>query len=66
MQAAVFGSGTPMLTRGLAETVLNWKLAHLKEDIDMYDRVDRQRLLNEAARVKLASPEACYWQFYLT
>lgn len=31
-QAAVFGSGTSRLTMGLAETVLNYKLAHREED----------------------------------
>jgi len=32
-QAAVFGSGTTRLTKGLAETVLNYKLAHRDEDV---------------------------------
>eukprot|EP00933_Yihiella_yeosuensis_P006880 TRINITY_DN11170_c0_g1_i1.p1 TRINITY_DN11170_c0_g1~~TRINITY_DN11170_c0_g1_i1.p1 ORF type:complete len:566 (+),score=163.28 TRINITY_DN11170_c0_g1_i1:73-1770(+) len=31
-QAAVFGSGTTRLTPGLADTVLNYKLAHREED----------------------------------
>eukprot|EP00928_Gymnodinium_smaydae_P088478 TRINITY_DN72560_c0_g1_i1.p1 TRINITY_DN72560_c0_g1~~TRINITY_DN72560_c0_g1_i1.p1 ORF type:complete len:564 (+),score=152.12 TRINITY_DN72560_c0_g1_i1:97-1788(+) len=31
-QAAVFGSGTPMLTAGLAETVLRYKLVHRDEE----------------------------------
>mmetsp|Transcript_30441 Transcript_30441/g.65554 ORF Transcript_30441/g.65554 Transcript_30441/m.65554 type:complete len:552 (-) Transcript_30441:113-1768(-) len=31
-QAAVFGSGTTRLTKGLAETVLSYKLAHRDED----------------------------------
>lgn len=31
-QAAVFGSGTTRLTKGLADTVLNYKLAHREED----------------------------------
>lgn len=31
-QAAVFGSGTTRLTPGLAETVLNYKLAHREEE----------------------------------
>ena len=30
-QAAVFGSGAPRLTPGLAETVLQYKLAHREE-----------------------------------
>eukprot|EP00922_Rhytidocystis_sp_ex-Travisia-forbesii_P064467 GHVS01095792.1.p1 GENE.GHVS01095792.1~~GHVS01095792.1.p1 ORF type:complete len:505 (-),score=93.93 GHVS01095792.1:218-1732(-) len=38
MQAAVFGSGSNTLTKGLAETVLNWKLAHLQEDVDTIAR----------------------------
>eukprot|EP00920_Eleutheroschizon_duboscqi_P029237 GHVT01070707.1.p1 GENE.GHVT01070707.1~~GHVT01070707.1.p1 ORF type:complete len:418 (-),score=90.92 GHVT01070707.1:915-2168(-) len=41
MQAAVFGSGTQMLTRGLAETVLNWKLAHFNQDLDTIRREER-------------------------
>jgi len=32
-QAAVFGSGTTRLTPGLAETVLNYKLAHREEEV---------------------------------
>lgn len=32
-QAAVFGSGTTRLTPGLAETVLNYKLAHREENV---------------------------------
>merc|ERR1712194_209764 len=31
-QAAVFGSGTTRLTKGLAETVLQYKLIHREED----------------------------------
>eukprot|EP00921_Rhytidocystis_pertsovi_P015317 GHVQ01024395.1.p1 GENE.GHVQ01024395.1~~GHVQ01024395.1.p1 ORF type:complete len:578 (-),score=87.83 GHVQ01024395.1:2030-3763(-) len=38
MQAAVFGSGTNTLTKGLAETVLQWKIAHLAEDVDTIAR----------------------------
>lgn len=38
MQSAVFGSGTNTLTAGLAETVVNWKLAHFLEDVDTLDR----------------------------
>lgn len=38
MQAAVFGTGTSTLTKGLAETVLQWKVAHFEEDVDTIDR----------------------------
>eukprot|EP00923_Selenidium_pygospionis_P054261 GHVN01094509.1.p1 GENE.GHVN01094509.1~~GHVN01094509.1.p1 ORF type:complete len:436 (-),score=69.61 GHVN01094509.1:241-1548(-) len=38
MQAAVFGGGTNNLTKGLAETVVQWKLAHFEEDMDTVDR----------------------------
>jgi ATPase family AAA domain-containing protein 3A/B len=31
-QAAVYGSGAKGLTKGMAETVLNWKLAHFEQD----------------------------------
>merc|ERR1712113_768791 len=33
-QAAVFGSGTSRLTHGLAETVLNYKLANREEEVE--------------------------------
>jgi len=32
MQAAVFGSGTNTLTKGLADTCLSWKIANIKVD----------------------------------
>ncbi|KAF8822266.1 ATPase, AAA family protein [Cardiosporidium cionae] len=38
MQAAMYGSGTGALTKGLAETVLRWQIAHFEEDIDTIDR----------------------------
>lgn len=60
MQAAVFGSGTNTLTRGLAETVLSWKLAHISEDIDMVDRAHREQLLEEVKQTKLANPNVSY------
>ncbi|PHJ25103.1 aaa family protein [Cystoisospora suis] len=45
LQAAVFGSGTNTLTRGLAETVLAWKLAHFSQDIDTIERRSREQKL---------------------
>ena len=42
MQAAVFGSGTNTLTRGMATAVLDWKVKHLAEDVEMLDREKRQ------------------------
>lgn len=56
----MFGSGSNTLTRGLAETVLHWKLAHIQEDIDTIDRSNRQRLLDQAAQAKLVNPNAAY------
>ncbi|CEM02546.1 unnamed protein product [Vitrella brassicaformis CCMP3155] len=44
MQAAVFGSGTNTLTKGLADTVLNWKLAHFDEDVDTLERRKAQHV----------------------
>ncbi len=34
-QAAVFGSGTNRLTKGLADTILNWKLANFEQEADV-------------------------------
>ena len=31
-QSAVYGSGAKGLTRGMADTVLNWKLEHFEDD----------------------------------
>ncbi|OEH78556.1 AAA family protein [Cyclospora cayetanensis] len=42
MQAAVFGSGTNTLTRGVAAAVLDWKVKHLAEDVEMFDRQRRE------------------------
>ncbi|EPT26791.1 ATPase, AAA family protein [Toxoplasma gondii TgCatPRC2] len=47
-QAAVFGSGTNTLTRGMAETVLSWKLAHFDQDIDTVERRSREQKLSGA------------------
>ncbi|PFH35815.1 ATPase, AAA family protein [Besnoitia besnoiti] len=47
-QAAVFGSGTNTLTRGMAETVLSWKLAHFDQDIDTIERRSREQKLADA------------------
>ncbi|KAL8446657.1 hypothetical protein Emag_004664 [Eimeria magna] len=48
MQAAVFGSGTNTLTRGMASAVVDWKVKHLAEDVEMLDRERRQAELRRA------------------
>ncbi|KAL8434062.1 hypothetical protein Efla_001534 [Eimeria flavescens] len=48
MQAAVFGSGTNTLTRGMASAVLEWKVKHLAEDVEMLDRERREAELRKA------------------
>lgn len=50
-QAAVFGSGTKRLTRGLADTVLNWKLATFEEDMDTKERSAGALLRDTAAQL---------------
>lgn len=60
MQAAVFGSGTNTLTKGLAETVLQWKLAHLEEDSETLERQHRATELARAEKEKRANPLMSY------
>lgn len=60
MQAAVFGSGTNTLTKGLAETVLQWRLAHLQEDQEMVERQQRAAALARANEEKHTNPLMSY------
>jgi len=43
-QAAVFGSGTNRLTKGLADTILNWKLANFEDNVA--EEADRKMVEN--------------------
>lgn len=54
-QAAVFGSGTNTLTRGMAETVLAWKLANFEHDIETVDcrsHEQKQAVANQEEKLK--------------
>lgn len=48
MQAAVFGSGTDTLTKGLADAVLDWKIANIEEDEDTMERKAAEALKEKA------------------
>ena len=47
-QSAVFGSGTNKLTKGLADAVLDWKLANIDEDQDSVERRAAEELLEKS------------------
>jgi ATPase family AAA domain-containing protein 3A/B len=50
LQAAVFGSGTDtVLTVGLCDTVLNWKLAHFDAEVDDDQKMEAEALTKEEA-----------------
>ena len=48
-QSAVFGSGTNKLTKGLADAVLDWKIANIDEDQDTIERKEAEALAGKAA-----------------
>ncbi|KAF4708051.1 ATPase, AAA [Perkinsus olseni] len=50
-QAAVFGSGANKLTKGLADTILNWKLAHYEGDVDTMQRHEAEELKAKAHQI---------------
>ena len=50
-QSAVFGSGTNKLTKGLADAVLDWKLANIHEDAEMRQREEAEELKKEAKKL---------------
>jgi len=47
-QSAVFGSGTKKLTQGLADTILEWKLATIEDDADSMEAREGEKLLKES------------------
>ncbi|CAD7963666.1 unnamed protein product [Amoebophrya sp. A120] len=51
LQSAVFGSGTNKLTKGLADAVLDWKIANIADDQDTIDRLEAQKLKSEAVKL---------------
>lgn len=51
LQSAVFGSGTSMLTKGLADTVIDWKIANIDEDEDTIDRKEAEKLKEQAVNL---------------
>ncbi|CAD7950280.1 unnamed protein product [Amoebophrya sp. A25] len=51
LQAAVFGSGTNKLTKGLADAVLDWKIANIGEDQDSIDREEAEQLRLESKKL---------------
>ena len=51
LQSAVFGSGTNKLTKGLADAVLDWKIANIHEDQDTIDREEAEALKKEAGKL---------------
>ncbi|EER12765.1 26S proteosome regulatory subunit, putative [Perkinsus marinus ATCC 50983] len=50
-QASVFGSGANKLTKGLADTILNWKLAHYEGDVDTMQRHEAEELKAKAQQM---------------
>ena len=51
LQAAVFGSGTNKLTKGLADAVLDWKIANIGDDQDTIDREAAEQLKADSVRL---------------
>merc|ERR1712124_162887 len=50
MQAAVYGSGPEtVLTKALADTIVNWKLAHFDEDSDVTQKARAETLRSQEA-----------------